>query len=349
MEGSNKNTTHIRDLTLFFGIFLLFTDVFFLLIGINYDMPLMRYVLYVKIVLNTSNLYFILNKHYYISTLIIYTVVLGFMITGVVCMGTTPEFQMYALGMIACIGYNGYLHKRILKKELPFALSIAIHVLLYAGVYLYARFNDPLYETPQSAVDILVIFNSVATFSIVIIYICLFHNIAIRSEEKLERLAVIDNLTGLYNRHYLLAVLDDPETEKPENCWLAILDIDNFKKVNDTYGHNCGDYILHQIAEISRQTCSGCIVCRWGGEEFVILSVKSGTSIDQLEKLRKNIADERFRFGKSELSVTVTIGAEYYDSGLTNDGWISKADEKLYYGKRRGKNQVVCQYSTEEN
>jgi len=349
MDGSNKNTTHIRVLTLFFGVFLLFTDVFFLLVGINYDMPVMRYVIYAKILLNTSNLYFIQNKHYYISTFIIYTVILSFMITGVVCMGTAPAFQIYALGMIACIGYNGYLHKRILKKELPFALSITIHVLLYAGVYLYARFNKPLYETPQSAVDILVVFNSVATFSIVILYTCLFHNVAISSEEKLERLAVIDNLTGLYNRHYLLAALENPEIEKPEACWLALLDIDDFKKVNDTYGHNCGDYILHQVADISKQTCSDCIVCRWGGEEFVILSGNSRSSIELLEKLRKNIADERFSFGESELSITVTIGAAYYDSGLTNEGWLSKADERLYYGKSHGKNQVVYKAPAEEN
>ena len=206
MTDFNKNTTIIKHLTLFFGGFLLATDVFFLVFAILYDMPFMRYVVYGKLVLNSTNIYLILKKHYLISTVIIYTVILGFMVTGIICAGTEQEFQLYALGMIACVSYNGYMHKRVLGKELPFALTIFIHVICYAVMYVYARYNEPLYDIPQKATDILVIFNSVATFSIVILFICLFHHVAIRSEEMLEKMALMDNLTGLYNRHYLLAV-----------------------------------------------------------------------------------------------------------------------------------------------
>ena len=341
MDESVKNTVLIKKLTLFFGGFLLFTDVFFLLLGIYCDMPVMRYVVYVKLAINTTNIYLILKKHYLISTVIISTVILGFMITGVVCLGTEPVFQLYALGMLACISYSGYLHKRMLKKELPFALMIIINVLLYAGVYLYARFNEPLYTISRNATDLLIVFNSVATFSIVILYLCLFHNLAITSEEKLEKMALIDNLTGLYNRHYLLATLDQTENNAPYGRWLAILDIDNFKRVNDTYGHNCGDYILSQVAKLAKNTCKDCIVCRWGGEEFMILSSKTECSTDILDTLRKNIAESEFTFESNSLHITVTIGAAKYTEDTTNDGWISKADEKLYFGKNNGKNQVV--------
>ena len=119
MQDTDKNTALIRNLTLFFGIFLLFTDVFFLLMGIIYEMPLMRYVIYVKLVINSANIFLILKKHYLLSTCIIYTVILSFMVVGVVCTGTSAAFQLYALGMLVCISYNGYLHKRILKKSCP--------------------------------------------------------------------------------------------------------------------------------------------------------------------------------------------------------------------------------------
>ncbi len=341
MQDTDKNTALIRNLTLFFGIFLLFTDVFFLLMGIIYEMPLMRYVIYVKLVINSSNIFLILKKHYLLSTCIIYTVILSFMVVGVVCTGTSAAFQLYALGMLTCISYNGYLHKRILKKELPLALLICIHVLLYAATYLYARVHEPLYEVPRSAIDILISFNSIASFSIVILYVCLFHNVAIHSEERLETMALIDNLTGLYNRHYLLASLDHMQRDLSPAYWIAILDIDDFKKVNDTYGHNCGDYILREIASLARQTCKDCIVCRWGGEEFIILSAKSACPTQILETLRTTIADTVFRFEADSLRITVTIGAAHYDCKLTNDTWISVADERLYTGKKAGKNQVV--------
>ena len=299
--------------------------------------------MYVKLVLNTSNIYFILNRHYLISTAIIYTVILGFMIVGVISMGTEPAFQLYAPGMLACISYNGYLHKRVLNKELPLVLLFAIHVICYAGVYIYSRFNEPLYDAPQTAVNILIAFNSAATFSIVIIYTYLFHYVAIDSEEKLEKTALLDNLTGLYNRHYLISYLDRMDISNPDSCWLGLLDIDDFKKVNDTYGHNCGDYILHQVATLAQQTCKECIVCRWGGEEFIILSTKKDAGTDLLEKLRKRINDLDFRFEDRNIKITVTIGATHYTSDLPHNLWISKADKNLYYGKENGKNQVVIE------
>ncbi len=341
MNEVNKNTAIIGNLTLFFGVFLLFTDVFFLAMGIIYDMPIIRYVIYVKLVINSTNIFLILKKHYLLSTGIIYTVILGFMITGVVCTGTAPAFQLYALGMLVCISYNGYLHKRILKKELPLALMIAIHIFCYAAVYIYAGHNEPIYDIPKSAVNILVIFNSLASFSIVTIYAWLFHNVAIKSEEKLEEMAMIDNLTGLYNRHYLLSSLDRMQDGTSEKCWLALLDIDDFKKVNDTYGHNCGDYILNSIGNLSKQVCKDCIICRWGGEEFIILSSTPECDTDILEKLRSTISDEKFVFEGKTIKITVTIGAAYYGDCSSSVEWISRADEKLYYGKNNGKNRVV--------
>ena len=340
-NGVDKERYFIRNLTLFFGIFLLFTDVFFLLMGIIYDLPLMRYVIYIKLVVNSTNLVLILKKHYMLSTVIIYTVILAFMITGVVCAGMPSAFQLYAIGMLTCVSYNSYLHRRILKKDLPFVLIVAIHVLCYAGVYIYGRTHEPLYIIPKSAETIFLVFNSLASFGIVVLYVWLYRYVATDSEEQLERMALVDNLTGLYNRHYLLAKMESKGKEAMEGCWLALLDIDDFKKVNDTHGHNCGDHILHAIADLAKQTCEDCIVCRWGGEEFIILSNRPGCDMNKLEELRKKIEQEVFRFEGKDLHITITIGVKEYDNALNYDAWISVADERLYYGKKHGKNQLI--------
>ena len=341
MGATNRESIFIRQLTLLFGVFLLFTDVVFLVFGIAFDLPLIRYLIYIKLVVNSTNIFLILKKHYLVSTIIIYSVILAMMIVGIISLGTTPMFQLYALGMLSCISYNNYLHKRILKKNLPMIPIMAIHVLCYALLYFYSRNTEPLYSIPRYAEDFLITFNSVASFSIVILYCFFYYYVAITSEEKLEKMAMIDNLTGLYNRHYLLGTIDNMGKKNMDDYWLAILDIDNFKGVNDTYGHNCGDYILHQIAVISQETCKNGTVCRWGGEEFIILANSTECSKDVLEVLRQKISSEQFKYEGQTIRITVTIGVSQYDSNRSNDAWISKADEKLYYGKKNGKNQVV--------
>ena len=92
---------------------------------------------------------------------------------------------------------------------------------------------------------------------------------------------------------------------------------------------------------LAQETCKDCIVCRWGGEEFIILSARKSCGSERLEALRKKIADEVFRYEGSDLRITVTIGVCSYNESLSSDIWISKADEKLYFGKNNGKNQVV--------
>ncbi len=341
MNPFDKETIFIKYLTLFFGIFLLFTDVVFLTLGIVYDLPAIRYLIYIKLVFNSSNIVFILKKHYLIATVIIYSVILAMMIVGVVSLGTAPAFQIYGLGMMACISYNSYLHRRVLKKQLPMYIMMALHVACYFGVYFYGRSHEPLYHIPRLAEDALIIFNSLASFCIVILYVSFYYHVAISSEEKLEKMAMMDNLTGLYNRYYLLMVLDGLEKESVEEGWLAIMDIDDFKKVNDTYGHNCGDYVLRRIAQLARETCKDCTVCRWGGEEFIILSTKKGRDTGILETLRQGIEEAVFSYEGKELKITVTIGAAGHEKAIKNEWWISLADEKLYRGKKQGKNRVV--------
>ena len=171
----------------------------------------------------------------------------------------------------------------------------------------------------------------------------LFYNNSVATEKKLEKVALEDKLTGLYNRHYLLARMEAIPVSERSGYWLAILDIDDFKKVNDVYGHNCGDYVLKRVADEAKAVCAECKVCRWGGEEFVILGMRSEVSEDVLEKLRGNIAKIAFEYEEKRLSVTVTIGVSGFSPEYTTDTWVSSADKNLYIGKHSGKNCVVCE------
>ena len=171
---------------------------------------------------------------------------------------------------------------------------------------------------------------------------------------KLDLLARTDPLTRLSNRRDILEKIkyEARKFERSgEKFVLGISDIDNFKSFNDSYGHDCGDFVLVNLANIMRsvmrkQDCIG----RWGGEEFIFLMPKTdieGGSVIA-EKLRKRIEDEIFYYRDIKLNLTMTFGITVYDSIMDIDICINKADEALYHGKAGGKNIVIRSDETEK-
>ena len=120
-----------------------------------------------------------------------------------------------------------------------------------------------------------------------------------------------------------------------------MIDIDNFKMINDNEGHNSGDYVLHHVAEILADICDGCIISRWGGEEFIVLSNGEKRDSSIIEQVRNKIAQAPFEYDGKKIVVTITAGVSVYENGMTVDGWIKSADKKMYEGKRKTKNAVV--------
>lgn len=174
------------------------------------------------------------------------------------------------------------------------------------------------------------------------------------SEEKLQRynlklrqMASMDALTGLPNRRSMNDYLEELTFEKNKTgdvYSIAIADLDFFKKINDNYGHDTGDYVLKTVSMIFENTMEGRgKVARWGGEEF--LFVFDEFLVDQaykvLDKMRKEIEDRKFVYKGQEIHVTITIGLEEYYHITGIEGTISKADAKLYKGKNSGRNRVV--------
>ena len=161
--------------------------------------------------------------------------------------------------------------------------------------------------------------------------------------QNLEQQATTDTLTGIYNR-YKFNELCDIEVKKSKTngsaLSLIIFDIDKFKEINDTYGHQAGDKALIDVVHIvSHNIVSGSIFARWGGEEFVILLPSQSTvaAVETAERLRIEI--ERNCFEEIG-SITVSFGVSEFESIDEGEDLLKKADEALYLAKRNGRNRV---------
>ena len=165
--------------------------------------------------------------------------------------------------------------------------------------------------------------------------------------EELEKYANYDTLTRLLNRrsmdNYLQAAYRQAKTGKTSFC-LLMADIDDFKKVNDTYGHDCGDEVLKYVAQIiTTGVKKNDNVFRWGGEEIcILLNADEEKAVAAAERIRKDIESDPVNYRNDvRVSVTVTMGVSPYRDGMTIQTMMDDADAKLYWGKRNGKNQVV--------
>mgnify|MGYP000094093776 CR=1 FL=1 len=170
-----------------------------------------------------------------------------------------------------------------------------------------------------------------------------------RLEQKLERLSITDELTGLYNLRYLLMKLDEcaAETERYGATFsVASLDIDYFKSVNDRWGHPTGDRVLQGIAELlCQRTRRADIVARTGGEEFIVLMPRTGPDDARhlMETLRSELAEKVFTSDSgNDFSVTLSAGvASWSEHTGTVSHLLSACDQSLYAAKHAGRNRVL--------
>lgn len=165
---------------------------------------------------------------------------------------------------------------------------------------------------------------------------------------RLERLAITDYLTGLYNIRYFYHRLEEEFSRAqrynfPLSC--LMIDLDHFKQINDRYGHSAGDSVLREVAKLMKShTRKSDVLARYGGEEFIMLLPETNMkgALTKAESLRKSISRLRFRSLKNMKAVTVSIGvATYPDVSISEtDELITYADNALYEAKTSGRNRV---------
>ncbi len=166
-------------------------------------------------------------------------------------------------------------------------------------------------------------------------------------KEQFEELALKDPLTGLNNRRAFISESNrilDLAKRHGEPLSLLMLDIDNFKKINDTYGHDVGDLVLKKLAEVIKKNVrSSDIPARFGGEEFVILLPKTDEKGALLvaERIRKDFRNASVQVDGKNVWTSVSIGVAAFGGSEDLDALVKKADEALYQAKNSGKDRVV--------
>lgn len=232
--------------------------------------------------------------------------------------------------------------------------------VVYAGLYLGTRVAS-LYYTPiighYKAVPkyemTFTYFNTMVSFTVIIFFNTLIaieysyvKKKLINENTVLGDFATYDPLTNLLNRRSVdveLKRLYDDHYHDEDAFSVIMCDIDKFKSVNDTYGHDCGDFVLKEVSWILKdQVRDGDIVGRWGGEEFLILLKCNKTNAAILaERIRAKVEAHSYKYKDYDLHVTITLGVSSYHANTDIKSLIKSADQKLYRGKENGRNQVV--------
>ena len=220
-----------------------------------------------------------------------------------------------------------------------------IHTKYIKELNLYLTIEVKLSEHVNESLEILC-FNLLASFALVLFIIIVLYRIIHKHSEKLENMAFFDPLTKLYNRRHFLTKLEDiiiHSNKNQQTFCIAFIDIDNFKNINDTKGHNIGDKVLEQVAILLRESLREIdIISRWGGEEFIILfsKIDINNAESLTERLRVLIENNIKIQELLSYNLTASIGLTQFKQNDDINCIINRADDAMYLSKDTGKNKI---------
>ncbi len=293
--------------------------------------------------------FLIYKKKYQLMFNIIFIEAIFHMFMATVSFGWNCGFQNYLIALVVVIFFIDYCSKKSGSFHVrSVKLSLACFIAYIASFIITVYIDEPFIIT-ENAMKVTQLLSSVAVFATVAVFLWVLIQFTFRIENRMSIQAHNDELTGLPNRYYFTENFTELASKcTKEKMFMAIMDIDDFKKVNDTYGHNAGDYVLKAVASIIQSKCQNMVVCRWGGEEFLLSGEADGTDEDAIRKacrdldnVRKSIGNYDFSYEGNRFRITLTMGVAFYGEGETVEDWIGCADRKLYSGKMSGKNKLV--------
>lgn len=268
-----------------------------------------------------------------------------------VYIGWDMGFQ-YSIFLLVLITFFTNYYSSVIKL-----LMTILYTCVFCGLYVYSLLCMPQVVILNNIDDFLTVLTAVYSFGCLAIAGFYFSAKSSGMDKKLmeynktlERLAFFDPLTGLFNRRQTLSFLTKKVemTSKDENSTLSVVigDIDFFKKVNDVYGHECGDIVLKGISHIISTHMKGKgLASRWGGEEFLMIypeadAAKAAVFTQQmLDEIREYVVN----YNGYPIGVTMSFGVQQYRKGITVDEFICLSDKKLYAAKKSGRNCIVTE------
>lgn len=308
--------------------------------------------------------------------LVIYLEVLLHALICTVIQGMEVAFYLFPLMITPLCAYYLFIFCNKKKFFRIAVVMVCTSLISLAGVFVFIENVGTVYELTGmhvlSHTEILTIrtINIIFTFVLLVVFTAIFYIEVMRlfsqlreSNEKLNFIATHDALTGLSNRHSLWKFFDELEQSKDHYC-VVMGDLDDFKKINDTYGHDCGDIVLKSVANVilGKKNEGSDMACRWGGEEMLL--VMRGTRedcFDRIDKIKTEISSLGIVHEGRPVKVTMTFG--FADSEEMKDlrkpedvevvtatrtaahigmeNLISVVDKRLYIGKRSGKNVII--------
>ena len=339
MSATNNRSSHYKTIqrtcyianTVYIGLRIFYLIVFL----IAHVYPLVWYT--GATILFYFFCYFLIKKRkYYLYALLCGNEYFAYIIVTTLLVGFSSGFHLYLIGLSVTSFFATYFSKnhRIGGSIIWAAMSIGIYLTLY----FVTLHNAPKYLIESWMQTTFMVIHIVVVFLFVAFYLFTFTSYALSLEKKIMLQSRTDELTQINNRYGLYDYFSQEDNMSSKA--LALFDIDNFKVINDTYGHVAGDFILKRIAEIMKNTLADCFFCRYGGEEFIVVLDSEGC-FEKLEAFRKAIENEVITYEGNDHRITITIGVAKYKKDMSVEKWIKIADEKMYSGKNSGKNKTV--------
>lgn len=267
-------------------------------------------------------------------------------------MGWEANFHLYSTAVLPVAAYLLFLTASVRRFLYTMGAMIFSTAAMMGGVMWYLNYYDSFFLVSERFIRPVTYLNAFFVCAIVLAFTLLFV-LEVASmlskldatNKRLEFIATHDALTGLYNRHSLKNLFRELEQSKKPYC-VVLGDIDDFKQVNDTYGHDCGDIVLKSVAEvISRNIGENDTACRWGGEELlIVLWGEQEHCFHAISAIRDEINALRIPSNNKQVAVSMTFGfADRAEENLGIEALISVADSRLYIGKRSGKNVIITE------
>ena len=274
-----------------------------------------------------------------------------------VLMGWDSDFHLYAIAVLPIAAYLLFLTSSISRFIWTMTAMVVCNVVLMSGTMAYLGIFGSIDHVRDDYIEMIAYINSVYAGIIILVFSFLFVleistmlSQLEAANRRLEFIATHDALTGLFNRHSLRKLFKELGESNEPFC-IVMGDIDDFKKVNDTYGHDCGDVVLKSVAEIiSGGINENDTACRWGGEEMlIVLRGERESCLKTVSEIRERINALEIYSQDKQVRVSMTFGlADCTEGDSEHEGvsgieqLISVADSKLYEGKHSGKNVIVA-------